>query len=207
MISSRHKFVYIHIPKTGGNSVHHALLPFSDDRMVVNGYKDGLDRFNIAGPITGKKHFSLSEYHATGMVDIASMTVIAGARHPFDRAVSDYFSAYRWAKKRDDGEWKIATPVWDETAFKAFVGNMAPMVYFLKVDGSVRQPDILLRQENLSEDFAGLVETLDLPIRPVLPVVNKSAASADKIAAVKRSAELRRFTEDHFRKDMDFFGY
>jgi hypothetical protein len=66
MISSKYRFLYVHIPKTGGNSIQHVLLPISDDQKELKKHQDGLDRFEVIGPKTKKKHASLKAIERQG---------------------------------------------------------------------------------------------------------------------------------------------
>jgi len=110
MHSERHRLIYLHPPKTGGNSIQSVLLPFSDDRKVLVGHQDGRDRFEVRGPATASKHATLADYASS--LDIAAYRVAISVRHPFDRAVSFFFSPHRWMRQTEDG-WSLATPVWD----------------------------------------------------------------------------------------------
>ena len=110
MISTERKFIYIHVPKTGGNSIQTALQPFSDDKKVASGHQDGIDRFDIAGPATPSKHASLASYRDL-LGDISQYFVFHSARHPFDRAISGYFSSSNWVRRSAAGIWKIAAPI------------------------------------------------------------------------------------------------
>jgi len=51
MISRRYKFIYVHIPKTGGTTIQSVLLPFSDDEKFIVPYQDGVDSFEVRGPL------------------------------------------------------------------------------------------------------------------------------------------------------------
>jgi hypothetical protein len=43
MISTSHQFLFVHIPKTGGNSIQTILLPFSDDQKNTSTKQDGVN--------------------------------------------------------------------------------------------------------------------------------------------------------------------
>ena len=91
MISHKHKFIFIHIPKTGGNSIQAFLAPISDDRIFARvDHQDGLERFGVRGRLTPFKHVDLDYYAQRVKVD--SFTVVACARDPIDRLLSSYFA-------------------------------------------------------------------------------------------------------------------
>ena len=49
MLSLKHKFLFIHIPRTGGNSIQNHLRQFSEDNLesVQKGPNDTLHRFEV----------------------------------------------------------------------------------------------------------------------------------------------------------------
>ena len=56
------KFVFIHIPKTGGNSFQNQILNYTDEIKTVAGHGDGINRFGIKGEFTKDKHQTLNTY-------------------------------------------------------------------------------------------------------------------------------------------------
>lgn len=208
MISSRHRFIYIHIPKTGGNAVQTCLLPVCDDQKVVHRHQDGIDRFGVSGPITPRKHAPLKHYQSALGGSLQGWRVMTTIRHPFERAISAYFSPHRWFEQADDGGWHARTPVWDETAFCALLetGEFQPAFRYLHLGSHVHRPEICLRCSHLQQDFRAAAHALALPALPALPRVNVSAAP-DAQRRLLQSRTLRDMLEDHYRADMDFFGF
>ena len=205
MISTAFRFVYLHVPKTGGNSVQTALLPHSDDTQVIKPGQDGQDRFGITGPVTPRKHARLTEYEARAPGISATHRVVISVRHPFDRALSAYFSPHRWAGGQQ-------TPHWDEAAFEALLErpDLTPACDFLYLpDGGWRRPDLVIRFERLATDFARAVHVLGLPpeLARALPHLNRSAGGDGLRARIAGSAELARRVEDRYARDMTAFGY
>ena len=62
MISISHNWLFIHIPRTGGNSVQSVLARYSEDTLTCGVFQDGTDRFGVQGSYTGNKHFRLQDY-------------------------------------------------------------------------------------------------------------------------------------------------
>ena len=62
MLSLSNRFLFIHIPKTGGNSVQHILRYYSEDQIIRNSIQDGFERFQVRGAYTKHKHANLAEY-------------------------------------------------------------------------------------------------------------------------------------------------
>lgn len=48
MISIKKKFLFIHVSKTGGNSIQNILWHFAEDKIVAHSKKqDGIERFDV----------------------------------------------------------------------------------------------------------------------------------------------------------------
>lgn len=101
MISDKHKFIYIHVPKCGGMSMTHHLLPYSED------YPSGVGGKNASSIMVRRpnekdhRYFGRSYMHATANElkdfmgddkynDYYKFTTI---RNTYDRLVSLYFWA------------------------------------------------------------------------------------------------------------------
>ena len=66
MISFHKHFLFVHIPKTAGNSIQSVLRDYSEDELVpLRGEQDGIERFGLRNPnYKIKKHSTLAEYRA-----------------------------------------------------------------------------------------------------------------------------------------------
>jgi hypothetical protein len=203
MHSARHRFIYLHVPKTAGNTIQAALMPLSDDRKVTNPQQDSIDRFSIVGKVTPRKHATLADYEVRQPGIAVNNRVVLSVRHPFQRAVSLYFSPSSWGA----GE----VPVWDEARFWTMLHHtsFATMTDFIRLPNGVRLPDQILRYESLKADFDRVVAALGLPASSLKPFLwlNKSAGSPNQKHNVLSSAVLRRAVEDFCREDMAVFGY
>jgi len=78
MISHEKKFIFIHIPRTGGTNLSEFLLPYCDEESLK------FSPFVEAGNL----HASMSEYEAYYGKEILDYTLFTIVRDPWDRALS-----------------------------------------------------------------------------------------------------------------------
>lgn len=204
MISSTYRFIFIHIPKTGGNSTQLTLLPYSDDRKLqTKSVQDGVNYFEIGGDVTPQKHAPISTYIKALGQEIASYQVVATARHPFDRALSHYFSPQRWFRGNEDGELQERQPTWDREQFLEDCNKLPQAVAYLAYQQRAITPNYILRYDHLQDDFQGLIDKLGLPENcGPLPHVNRSADTEGLKAEIAADTELRAEVERMFPLDM-----
>lgn len=206
MISQARSFIYLHVPKTGGNSIQKLIQPFSDDKFVYRGHQDGRNRFEIEGQITPRKHALLSEYAAVLGQDLERFQIVISVRHPVARAVSFYFSPHRWFKRNSEtNEWQLGLPHWSLDAFEECLKGIVPMVDFVRVADSLVRPNHIIRFESLVHDFELCAHSLGLDIRG-LPHVNQSVSRKMATDAASDPA-VRHLVEQQFASDFEFFGY
>jgi len=197
------KLIYLHPPKTGGNSIQSAVIHLSDDRMTLGAFRDGKDTFEIVGPMTPVKHATLSDY-AQRLTHLRQHQVAISVRHPFERAVSQYFSPSRWMRQRD-GACYAETPIWNRDEFVAMLAQTPSQVSFVALAGDIRRPDFVIRHETMRHDFAVLARALDLPTE--LPHLNRSLAPNSPKTSILSDASLKQMVCDHFAQNTAFFGY
>lgn len=152
MLLSKYKTVYLHPPKMAGNAIQSVLIRHSDDEISVSGHQDGLDRFEVIGKETPRKHTTLAEYESILGEKLVDYKVAISFRHPCGRALSMYFSPHRWFRK--EGESFVATePRWDHYAFETLLSKMRSMADFLRLGGHIPTPDFIIRFESLDQIF------------------------------------------------------
>ncbi len=177
MISTRHRFIFIHVPKTAGNSLQEILLPHSDDQKTLTAHQDGTERFGVTGAVTKRKHARLVDYEdALGSAALDGYAKFCVVRDPWERALSHYFSPHRWMERRGDGFVPVK-PVWDEQRFLALLSELKPASHYMSDRAGQYRADFVLRFETLAADFAVAHARLGLPGTAVLPHRNRTASS------------------------------
>ena len=110
MISIENKFLFIHIPKTGGNSIQNILRKYSEDKIVsVSSIQDGLERFEVRNDKYDiVKHSTLSQYKKLIEPSIyKNLFKFSTIRNPWDMMVSFYFSPHRGIINWNRDEFKL----------------------------------------------------------------------------------------------------
>ena len=182
MISIQNRFLFIHVPKTGGNSIQDTLRDYSEDEIVVlRPHQDGRERFEVRNQnFNTTKHSTLAHYRSTlDRKFFRSLFKFAVIRNPWDMCISFYFSPHR------------GPVVWDRECFKEFVAQLKPLRYYIYSSNLaerttarlglrkigrrqlLRNVDYILRFENLQSDFNEVCRILSLP-KNILPHRNSS---------------------------------
>lgn len=211
MYSSKHAFIYLHVSKTGGNSIQQVLLPFSDDEKVVTGHQDGVDRFGLKGSMTRAKHAFLASYEEQSAGICKQNKIIISVRDPYLRALSGYFSPHRWLKPDQSGGYEMCAPEWSEAAFLDYLdsGQLPAAVDWLRLADGIVQPDHIIRFETLQRDLAQVVRAigLNVDLSGQMPHVNKSAESGQLKKKLAGDSVLRNLVLERYTEDADLFGY
>ena len=212
MISLKKGFLFIHIPKTGGNSIQNILRRYSEDKFVtVSSIQDGKERFEIRNDRYDiNKHSTLNEYKKVIEPKIFSgLYKFATIRNPYDRLISFYFSPHLGNKE------------WDRDKFILLINDVLPVRNFISIENykvkinrklkfNIFSPnsldtdiDFLIKYESLDEDFKNVCKALSIPYQP-LPHRNKSER---KHYSKYYDEELKQLVYSRFKEEIEFGGY
>lgn len=211
MISTSKSFLFVHIPKTGGNSIQQALKPYADDTFTSHqDHQDGVERFELSHPkYRLKKHSLLSEYHQqlskSKFEELFKFTVI---RNPWDMMISLYFSPHRkasgWNRSAFIQLVNNTPSIEDRLSIPRFSllrkGNLREVFQHYSLDGHL---DFVLRFEHLQDDFEELCKQLGIPTS-ALPHYNRSGKT-DFRSYYDR--ELTDLITAKFKKIIEYGGY
>ncbi len=198
MISFQKRFLFVHIPKTAGNSIQSVLRDYSEDELVaLRGEQDGVERFGLRNPkYKVKKHSTLAEYRsALGEVEFAKLYKFTCVRNPWDRMVSYYFTPTQ------------KTELWDRKKFRKIISSAVSVADYLRLEKGKEDPfanvNYIMRFENLANDFRTVCAALGiLPTR--LPRYNRSKREH---YSEYYDEELRELVRARFAAEIERFGY
>lgn len=191
-----HKFIFIHIPKTGGTSVESALklsLDHHDHQFYRKSFKNYTDFF-----------------------------VFTVVRNPFDRAVSDY----KWVTNtKYSYPAKQLKEMFVNKSFEYFLDNYYNLKFkdvkrFKNLNwfknhhlthcreqidllNPIDDVDYIMRFENLQQDFDIVCEKIGIP-QQQLPHKNKTNR---KHYTEYYNDETKKIVAEKFSKDIEYFGY
>jgi hypothetical protein len=198
MISLQKRFLFVHIPKTAGNSIQSALRDYSEDQLVaLRKEQDGIERFGLRSPnYNVKKHSTLREYRdALGNEQFGNLYKFTCVRNPWDRMVSYYFTPTQSPEN------------WDRKKFRRIISEAVSVADYLRLEKNEDDPfanvDYIMRFENLTDDFRTVCGTLN--ISPTsLPRYNRSSREH---YSKYYDGKLRELVRMRFTAEIKRFGY
>jgi len=198
MISLQKRFLFVHIPKTAGNSIQSALRDYSEDELVpLRKEQDGIERFALRNPkYKIKKHSTLAEYRAAlGEARFGDVYKFTCVRNPWDRMVSYYFTQTQ------------NTAAWDRKKFRKIISKALSGADYLRLNKGEEDPfsnvDYVIRFENLADDFRTVCGALGIS-PPTLPKYNRSNREH---YSKYYDDELRELVRTRFAVEIEGFGY
>ncbi len=205
LISRRppHRFIFIHVYKTGGTSIRRALIPYIERpwRRVVN---------RLARPF-GVTMLSSQPYPPHTK---ASELVAAIGKEEFESYYSFGFVRNPWDWNVSLYTYIVKTPVHRDHRHVKALGSFEEFLRWRCTDDVALQRDFVLskenepmvnfigRYENLEEDFRHVCATIGLPAR--LPHLNASKTRPYQEYYTPSTMELVRET---FAEDIRLFNY
>jgi hypothetical protein len=209
LISNRHKFIFVHVPKNAGTAITRALEPYADNHP-----RQGLRRLLSHLPVPESEETVAFRMHVSARWARLKLPgeVYDGyrkfcvVRNPYDRAVS----LYHYLSQRTDHHLYERV---SRMSFKGYLDYLAkrrrskdPTQLFYVADAQGKPiVDDILRFENLNDDFANLCGGLGMPDRVELPMNNTS--DHDPYWEYYADDYSRNLVKDLFAGDFETFGY
>jgi len=194
-ISYKHKFKFIHIPKTGGSSI---------EKIFDLQHKNNLFQPRFTNQFEGcyfaPQHFThaLIDHFKPEGKNYFSFTIV---RNPYNRIVSEYFYINKNFENKlimdfsesDFNDWL------DTSLMKFDIDHKLPQSSFLDIP-----VDMILKLENLKEDFEKLNERLGTSYKLIHD--NKSSINKEDIVnSLSKDTKLKIYKI--FKEDFKKFNY
>jgi hypothetical protein len=161
MISEQHKFLFIHIPRCGGNSIQTSLAEHCDDIVEYHDSKgniineDGKQGLTVKNEKFGPrdiKHYTLQDYYDVLGDEIFDYFIFTSVRCPLERFIS--WNAYFNTNTISDCQFP------------------PPIMKYVTINGDIKI-NKYIRYEYLQEDFESIRDGLNIKCDPLL-VKNKT---------------------------------
>ena len=193
MISHKLKFIFIHIPKTSGNSLILYLKDFIDDEIInTNNHMGKKQGIRVLCEKTRKhiKHLTIKYYENTYGEKINNYFKFTIVRNPYDRILSFYF----WHKGKNNQ-----------------VFNRNEFINFIKRNNSFQHKYIdntfhIIHYENLMEELKNIECFKEITDFNNFPRLNASSNSKRNYNEIL-DKELKDLIFNKFKKDFELFGY
>ena len=193
MISHKLRFIFIHIPKTSGNSLSIFLEDIVNNEVILRssnmGEKQGI---SILCEKTRKdiKHCDITYYKKTYGEKINDYFKFTIVRNPYDRMLSFYF----WSKGKNNQKF-----------------NRNEFINFIKKNNSFQHKYIdntfhIIHFENLINELKNIEwfkEIVDFNNYPTLNASSNSKRNYNEIY----DKELKDLVFNKYKKDFELFGY
>lgn len=174
-----HRFIFVHIPRTGGTSLERLLLS-----LELSKAWEVMDRKSIVDELIGpSKHYKASRIQAlAGQVQWERALKISIIRNPFDKVISHYFQPYYRSINALSGNTL-------ETFLKAY--RPAPHEDgFTCCDYLDREVDVLIRYEFYADQLHELLSPFGIRRDQIM----------QRIGAVRETSCYRKYYSDSARK-------
>lgn len=201
LLSLSHNFLFVHVPKTGGSSIRHALTPYS-----VPKNEGVFRRFSSNLPLPENPQKVRLRTHDTaawarlklGAETFEKLHSFAVVRNPYTRAIS-YFEYLRQNQKHPQNR------AVQNMSFEKYLlwGGQKAMQSRHLCDGKGHLLiDRILRFENMAEEFQSVCN--DIGVSVDLPRINTSSKMPLTKYLTPRACEL---IEQIYAQDFDLFDY
>lgn len=204
MISDRHKFIYIHIPKTAGESIEEALLTRFEDSRIVSNDPD----WDIL-----IKHDTIIEHDYSMKKPLSDFFTFSFVRNPWDRMVSHWkyfietkrspemsfeefvFDFHRVLKEAVNGYW------WNP--YRKYIFTAPQLDFLIDENGEVKV-DYIGRFENLQNDFNYICKRLN---SNSIKLPHKNKTSRKPYQEYYKTQKCIDEVARKYKKDIEYFKY
>lgn len=202
MVSEEKKFIFVHIPKTGGNSITTVLGKYSEDRITPSRY-DG-KKYNSFTVNNKKyeitKHDMLKKYEKYGY-NLTDYFIFSVVRNPWDR-ISSYLHYH--INKGSGLNTMDKLLHWMGELKNERTGLYSQLSYFKNLKGEIAVNHIIMFND-LQRGFDVVCDEIGIE-RIELPMVNRSKNTDINYRSVFNNYQ-KELIEEVYKEDIEYFGF
>lgn len=203
IISDKYKYIFIHIPKTGGRSVSQALLTHGEGRFLEK-FKNDADTGEGVPSSFVKHAYAKSVRNMLGTDIYDSMETFAFVRNPYERLWSLYrYQRQRKWQERARGMRAIYGLKFNDFVCAACENSPRPMSDYITDKSGNLIIKSVLKFERLEKDFASWSSDV-IGEAIILPVIGGTRGSVEDEPFAQRSVSR---VQHAYAKDFELFGY
>lgn len=218
IISNTQKYIFIHIPKTGGTTFTAGLANFNTPLDIeIGGTKFGekLAPLYIEKYGLGKHSTALKMRNIIGKDVYSSFFSFAFVRNPYKRTLSTYSFLKSWRdwpqSKVMDQFSNIRDFITSDFFSKRGPDNiLQPQYLWVTDDEGALIVDQVYKLEQLDVVYPALMNRLGLAVsndEPLFGTLNKSKKSEGDIEIIENDAEVKEIILNRYQKDFQLFNY
>ena len=217
ILSTSHRFIFVHVPKTAGTALTKALEPFAvhGTRTPVRRVMRWLPmRENPARAYFRKHETAADMARKIGMRDFLAFHRFTVVRNPFDHAVSHYEYLKEFRNPKLAARFAAMSfddyLGWRTTARGPFVPSFTviPDQAHWLIDGQGKLlVTRVMRFETLAEDFAKLSADMGLAGAAIQRINPTQARQPGRALASYYDANTTQKVRSLYDRDFDLFGY
>ena len=191
MISNKHKYIFVHVPKCGGTSIEKQLLelegiPFPHGDTPLKHLDKSTGEQYLLG--RGRQHFTIDQYPD---IDYFKFTFV---RNPWCRMVSEYI----WRKRiYNCPDYTFRQFILNPPTSKS-ANHLWPQLWFMK-----DEMDFIGKFENLQKDFDYVMNRLNLPQQKL----THENCTLHKPYRDYYDDETEEVVAERYKDDINCFGY
>lgn len=184
-ISHKHKFIFIHIPKTAGTTMRALLKPVENDfSQFLNDAGKNYKKTRIAKGLNPvPPHISMVNVSKILNVRLDEYTLVTVMRDPFDRFVS-YYNYLKFNNKQNHRLHAAASNLTLNQFVPFFISDIGhdsacQYSYIRRDKGTTMRSVYILRTEQLEKDYRNFCELFGLSVLP-MKSLNKSKLNTEE---------------------------
>lgn len=232
-IMNSKKIIFIHIPKTGGDSVSRALQKeMSWKDLILGGSEFGEQFVQVWSQMwdVSKHGTALEARDLVGSKNWTSYYTFSFVRHPFDRIVSYYGWARKMAQEKKQqlgwrhyarhipvigNRWQPDMYSWNAVRAGMVTSSFSEFIRHPLIQDSIGfkpQYEFVYDSDNrLMVDFVGKLENFQEDLQAVAEKTGLSFSlphkNKSKSREIQYDKEDREYIAEHFKKDYSLFDY